>query len=585
MSGLTNQKWAEFLKNGGATTFFESYADDEELAAQINATFKSSNPITGEQIRRDRERFYFRPVIGEVVDEKAATPTKYVIRNKAQQLNIEQAIAEILDNIFDNYQRNKPKSLSIEIIAYPETEAGPAEIIITENSGGIDKAHIVPLIQLGLSERSLGGIGAWGEGFKMAVFALGEEIEVFSSYPGEQPVAIRFPKGWLDPKSHLWKEWKVETFKISKNPPPVGTTILRINHLDAKVTERLGLKANSDNSAEEFCKYLADYFGEVYAEKYHNLVSQDNVQISVEITLGSASSQVTFKERVKTRLTKSLAFISWLKPIHWTLSWEVKVDDPNEPNKERTAKLNAEIYAGIAENFNYSQLYPRQDPGVEMWGNGRLFSLKGRINDESVGWGYKFGGSGGTNPDSNASSRRLTIVALFTSNDSRDIPWAAPVKNDYNRRSEFYAEIRETFAKVIRLYKDVFRFLESRLLPYSVDWTEYSPEEKLAKLFEASDATPEFKKVFAQSRFGRKLLSYKPDSTFLELTGDVDDVTVYKVFAITTTMVQDIVNAASQTKQSAEQVVEYLKALHPNLNDQAILEEKLGLAEDEELEL
>lgn len=584
MTGLTNQKWSELLKSGGATTFFESFPDDEELAKQLNATFKSSSSITTEQIRRDRERFYFRPIIGEVVEEKAATPTKFVIRNKAQQLNIEQALAEILDNIFDNYQRNKPKSLSIEIIAYPESEAGPGEIIITENSGGIDKAHIVPLIQLGFSERSLGGIGAWGEGFKMAVFALGEEIEVFSSYPGEQPTAIKFPRGWLDPNSHLWKEWKVETFKISKNPPPVGTTILRINYLDSKVMERLGLKGGSI-SPEEVCIYLTDYFGEVYAEKYHNLVLQDNAQISVRLIIGSVSKQVAFKERVKTRLTKSLAFIPWLKPIHWTLSWEVKVDDPNEPNKERTAKLNAEVYAGIAENFNYSQLYSRQDPGVEMWGNGRLFSLKGRISDESAGWGYKFGGSAGTNPESNASSRRLTIIALFTSDDSRDIPWAAPVKNDYNRRSEFYAEIRETFARVIRLYKDVFRFLDSRLLPYSLDWVEMTAEQKLKKLFENSDATDEFKSNFADSRFGRKLLNYKPDTTFMEIQGDSDEITVYRVFGMNPPTVQNIVNAASQTKNSGNQVVEYLKALFPSLQEQAKLEEDMGLSDNEEVEL
>lgn len=584
MTGLTNQKWSELLKSGGATTFFESFPDDEELAKQLNATFKSSSSITTEQIRRDRERFYFRPIIGEVVEEKAATPTKFVIRNKAQQLNIEQALAEILDNIFDNYQRNKPKSLSIEIIAYPESEAGPGEIIITENSGGIDKAHIVPLIQLGFSERSLGGIGAWGEGFKMAVFALGEEIEVFSSYPGEQPTAIKFPRGWLDPNSHLWKEWKVETFKISKNPPPVGTTILRINYLDSKVMERLGLKGGSI-SPEEVCIYLTDYFGEVYAEKYHNLVLQDNAQISVRLIIGSVSKQVAFKERVKTRLTKSLAFIPWLKPIHWTLSWEVKVDDPNEPNKERTAKLNAEVYAGIAENFNYSQLYSRQDPGVEMWGNGRLFSLKGRISDESAGWGYKFGGSAGTNPESNASSRRLTIIALFTSDDSRDIPWAAPVKNDYNRRSEFYAEIRETFARVIRLYKDVFRFLDSRLLPYSLDWVEMTAEQKLKKLFENSDATDESKSNFADSRFGRKLLNYKPDTTFMEIQGDSDEITVYRVFGMNPPTVQNIVNAASQTKNSGNQVVEYLKALFPSLQEQAKLEEDMGLSDNEEVEL
>src|SRR3989442_9513184 len=118
-----------------------------------------------------------------------------------------------------------------------------------------------------------------------------------------------------------------------------------------------------------------------------------------------------------------------------------------------------------------------------MWGNGRKFSLKGRITDESVGWGYTYGGRGGTNPRSNASYRRLTLVALFTAEDSRDIPWAAPVKNDYNRRSDFYAEIRSALAAAIRLYKDVHALLEFALIPFSQEWIDSNDETKLRILF------------------------------------------------------------------------------------------------------
>jgi hypothetical protein len=179
----------------------------------------------------------------------------------------------------------------------------------------------------------------------------------------------------------------------------------------------------------------------------------------------------------------------------------------------------------------------------------------------------------------------MTVIALFTAEDSRDIPWAAPVKNDYNRRNEFYAEIRETFAKVIRLYKDVLRFLESRILIFSSEWVKRSEQEKLNMLFDGSDATPEFKQKFAESRFGRKLLAYKPTFSFRELTGKDIEVNVPKIFNLSTTNIQEIVLAASQTKNSASQVEEFLKALFPKFDREAQIEEKIGLANDEELKL
>ncbi len=210
--------WPELLRTGGAQTFFDSYPDDDELARKLAGLFLTAP--TAEQVKRDRQRFFKRPQKGDVINEENASPTKYVILNKASQLNIREAFAEILDNIFDSYQRNKPDRLNIEIVAYQPTDAAAGEILFTESSGGIERQRIVPLIQLGFSERSVKGIGAWGEGFKMAAFALGEEIEVFSTYPGEDPISIHFPRGWLDPRHSHWTRWKVNTYKIDQNSPP-----------------------------------------------------------------------------------------------------------------------------------------------------------------------------------------------------------------------------------------------------------------------------------------------------------------------------------------------------------------------------
>src|SRR5712692_1606822 len=151
--------WADLIRTGGAQTLFQSFPDDEELARKLADLFPEA-PNT-DQVRRDRQRFFRRPQKGDIIDEQEASPTKYVILNKAFQLNIREALAEILDNVFDSYQRNKPERLTVDIIAYQPTDAASGEILITETSGGIERQRIVPLIQLGFSERSVKGIGAW----------------------------------------------------------------------------------------------------------------------------------------------------------------------------------------------------------------------------------------------------------------------------------------------------------------------------------------------------------------------------------------------------------------------------------------
>jgi len=580
MSKSRNKQWADMVARGGADSLFDSYPEDAELAAKLNELLRGTGRITEKQIRHDRQRFHQLPRRGDIKEEQPASPTKNVILNKARQLRVPEALAEILDNIFDNYEGNlgRPTKLQVKIMVYPPTEASPGELVIYENSGGIPNERIVPLIQLGASDRTLGGIGAWGEGFKMAVFALGQEVEVFSSYPQEEPVAIYFPKGWLDPKHSLWKQWKVNIYSVQRNPPPEGTTIIRISFLYDNVLQYFFGENATEQQSDTVSKNLADYFGEIYAEKYHRLASLGN-EVSIELTIGESTSPVIFMDPVATRLKKNLAFLPWLRPILWQQEWEIKLEDEN-----RIARLNVTIYAGLAATENYSRTYADQlsRPGVEMWGNGRMFSLNGRITDESAGWGFTFGGRGGRNPTSNASYRRLTIIALFMADDSRDIPWAAPVKNDYNRRSEFYAEIRESLARVIRIFKDAHALLEFVLLPFSYAWTTYDIETKLNILFRDAEATPEYIQEFSQSRFGRKLLTFKPALSFKVVGIDNSEPTIHGLYSIPSTRIQDIVSAAVATKHSPEYRVEFLKAIFPTLAQQAEIEEKMELSINEE---
>jgi hypothetical protein len=582
MSNARAAQWANMVATGGADNLFDTYPDDEELAATLNGLLRGDGEITASQVCIDRQRFHELPRRGEMRDERVASPTKFVIYNKARQLNIRESLAEILDNIFDNFERNdaKPKKLEVAITVYPPTEASPAEIVIRENSGGIPNERIGPLVQLGASDRSTAGIGAWGEGFKMAVFALGAEIEVFSSYGGEPPIAIVFPKGWLEPNHALWKQWKVEIFGISRNAPPVGTTIIVIKHLHPQVVSGFGI-GSRDVDLANVCAKMADYFGEVYSEKYHCLVEQGS-EVGIDITVGNSSSSVVFFDKVEARLRGNLAFLPWMRPIKWSRVFEAQLE-----GQSQKSTLEVTIYAGLAATENYSSTYAEQlsKPGVEMWGNGRKFSLKGRITDESAGWGFTYGGRGGTNPSSNASYRRLTIVALFNASDSRDVPWAAPVKNDYNRRSEFYAEIQSALARAIKLFKDAHTLLEFVLLIFSQEWNKYDFDERLSLLFSDVESDEQTIKDFSDSRFGRKVLAFDPPMIFKEVGTEVHDPTLHSLYGIESTQISDIVKAAVATKHSAVQRIEFLKAIFPSLARQAEIEEKMGLAIGEEFTL
>jgi len=577
--------WFEILLGGSGHVFFGMHSDDEQLAEALNKLFADGPEITAEEIRRDRERFDKIPVRGTERRKEFASPTKNVILNKAGQLNVQEALAEILDNIFDNFERNTNKSqrLEVSIVGYRPRGSIPGELVIRENSGGIPGNRVVPLIQLGASNTGSQSIGAWGEGFKMAVFALGEEVEVFSSAPSETPISIHFPKGWLDQGDPLWTRWEVDVHNVSRNAPPLGSTVIRINYLSRQSLQTLGLDLpSSDTDADEVALRLAKNFGEIYAEKFRKLVDQ-GCEIAIEIRLGSVSVPVTFLPSVEQRLQENLAFLPWLRPIRWIRTYEVNIPDEN-----RLAKLNVTVYAGLYATEYYSPRYEGQVgiPGVEMWGNGRLFSLKGRISDSSVGWAYMYGGKGGRNPESNASSRRLTIVALFTADQARDIPWAAPVKNDYNRRSEFYAELRDTFARVIQLFKNSLSLLDAALLPFSAAWPTYSEEQRLTILFRDVNPTLEFLDNFKQSRFGRKVLSFQPILSFkpVDLTED-ESLTAENLYGVQPTEIRDIERAASATKQSPAERLKFLEAIFHFLARQAEVEERMGLSPDEEFDL
>src|SRR5271168_2144574 len=158
-----------------------------------------------------------------------AIPAKDILKNKARVCPPIPAICEILDNIFDNYEESGAHhDLSISITAGSNGDEG---ISIAENSGGIRESKLEPLVRLGVAYHSArGSIGTWGEGFKVAAFSLGAEVEVLTHFPDETPVVVHFDPEWLNSAN-----WDVPVYKIASNPPKSGSAIFRIRHLTRSI--------------------------------------------------------------------------------------------------------------------------------------------------------------------------------------------------------------------------------------------------------------------------------------------------------------------------------------------------------------
>ena len=165
---------------------------------------------------------------GEKIRDINAIPAKEILKNKARVCPPISAICEIMDNIFDNFEENgSAHDLSISIILKSD---GIGEISIAENSGGISDNKLEPLVRLGVPyHAAAGSIGTWGEGFKVAAFSLGSEVEVTTHFPGESAVTVHFDENWLSTS-----DWNVPVYSAS-DPPRSGSTTFRIRRLVRKL--------------------------------------------------------------------------------------------------------------------------------------------------------------------------------------------------------------------------------------------------------------------------------------------------------------------------------------------------------------
>jgi len=456
------KKWQEHLTDSGRIEMLK-----EKKPKDLQKEFGLST----EFFRKEKKRLLNRPKERgkNKIKKLPAQPTKKVILNKAKRCSPKQAFCEILDNIFDNFEEEKGEDLevSIEIYDYMGTD----EIIIRENSGGINNEKQIPLVRLGEPKHvSEGSIGTWGEGFKIAAASLGKDVKVYTHYPGEQAVLIHIDEYWWDSD-----DWEVPVYSAEQKDLSEGSSIFIIS--------KLNLTRNISGSE------MADYLGEIYGHKL-KMYEDEGKNVTVKISAEEESEYTVTPKTIAEEedLKNNFAFVPYFRPIEVDHKW-----------KKGERELNAKFIIGLT---------PRQlqeTSGVTMFGNGRRFAKA--ITDKSLGYGSH---PNSRLPRQHPSIQRLHIFIFFNSSNPENIPWQAPLKDGYYSNNAFNSEIREAINKLAPRYVIYARHAkEHDIIPFSKEWESLSEEKRLDMLLPS--VNEEKREEYKDNKIIKELLNFRPD--------------------------------------------------------------------------
>jgi Histidine kinase-, DNA gyrase B-, and HSP90-like ATPase len=401
----------------------------------------------------------------------SAVPAKAILKNKAAVCPPLPALCEIFDNIFDNYDENgAARDLTISVIF----STVRAELSIGENSGGIPRAKLNALITLGIASHSTAGaIGVWGEGLKVGAFALGDEVEILTSYRDEPPISIHFEPGWLDVT-----EWSVPIFSIASDAIARGTSQIVIRHLHREI---------------EWTDVIRE-IGVVYGHKIQTY-SDRGRKVRIEFEIDGSRTQarprpLASEKELRHRMTYPPEFAPRWFSAEWTGHY---------------GPVNCRLLVGLTPRHS------GETSGVYLYGNGRLFAR--HLRSRAVGYGE----SGNSILRDHPSCWRIHAYGFFEADHGADIPWQAPLKDGLSENHPITARFRDMFKQVVAPYSKFAKVAKaSEVVPYTLEWAEMSDHDRAEVLFgrDTPDAVARFKSLPGQFR------KFAPPSTIETLHFD-----------------------------------------------------------------
>ena len=383
------------------------------------------------------------------------------------------AFKELIDNALDNWRRvlDGLDPVSIEIEYHDGGPEGDDEIVIRDDTGGVEEEDLHILFALGQSNKDNieGSIGAYGVGAKKAIVNLGNSATIVSRHLyADTGWGFSIDEDWLHDDSD-WTVDKVEYDDIKK-----GVTEVRISDLNTP-----------------WSKYR-EKLKEDLRQTYQYFLREDRMEEmeNVSIVLREFDDEGDVEDATE---------LEPPEPVDWSFTpmddlFVRRYEDINLESKEFEATVNLNITAGLMCEAS------AENAGADIFCQNRQV-LSG-VQDERAG----FGAGSGSSRLGNFSGqhRRLRVIIEFeTEGDATVLPWDAQ-KSDidpYNRVSRAAFDWIRRIVRPYYLASGAYDEIPTTLTrPYDRD-CEYSITEHLDNPYDYS---------------GRERVTHKPNTDFTD---------------------------------------------------------------------
>lgn len=378
-----------------------------------------------EQASNERDESHDNSAV-EMYDTVDFSPDKGDIYTAIKaDVDVEEAFLELGDNVIDNWERvsNKTDPLKMEIFRRT-TDDGEEEVVVRDNSGGVERDELDMLFGLGKSAKDDidGSVGAYGVGMKKAILRLGDEATVATRHKGApEGYGFTIDLDWLDEET--W-ERPVEGHEV-----PPGVTEIRLRQLNF-------------NPSSKF-----DDLKETLAATY-------------EIFLGGGPrpdvQDYDFELRVENETLSADGNVNWSYPpfdgLHPRQFRDIELD-----SQAASEPVKLHVTVGLLQTADVNE------SGTDVFIQNR--KVHSGAKDEQGGFGvdHRLGQF-----EDSRHKRLKIIVELETDGDARDLPWSSS-KNTLDIDSPIAQQAFNWVARIAQnYYKATYQAVPQTLLrPYS----------------------------------------------------------------------------------------------------------------------
>jgi hypothetical protein len=222
-------------------------------------------------------------------------PTKrFFVSMLTRDIELEDAILDLVDNCIDGAMRTKRKALDDER-PYEGFRADlivtPEKFEISDNCGGIPSDYIDEAFQLGRpnikKDGDLPTVGMYGIGMKRAIFKMGNSASVYSNAK-DGAFHVQYSAEWLDPEN---AEWNLPIVRDKRQDGDDGVRIV-VSDLKGEISKAFG----NHSFLNKLMADIQDHFGYLMQKGFE--VSVNGVKL-VPKTLGLYSSEHSHESQIR----------------------------------------------------------------------------------------------------------------------------------------------------------------------------------------------------------------------------------------------------------------------------------------------